>query len=150
MLNSLICKDRMQFKLKLLSAAAILTTTSLEVLLILTIIWQLTPALSKLKWLMILVISLIARMQELVRSLIISARRKSLISRVRTRAYVLLLLNRHKTTILLMPCLQKHLYQPGSYLIPRLHTILADVVTLITVADAVNQQGRDASLSPKF
>lgn len=69
------------------------------VLLILTIIWQPTLALSRPLWQITPVILSTARTLALVLSLIISARRKSLISRVRTRLSALLHLSRLRTII---------------------------------------------------
>ena len=80
------------------------------VLLILTIIWQPTLALSRPLWQITPVTLSTVRMLALVLSLIISARRKSLISRVRTRLSALLHLSRLRTIIWLASSALRHLF----------------------------------------
>lgn len=90
---------RIVLLVRFLIAAARMVALWNVVLLILTIIWQPTLALSRPLWQITPVILSTARTLALVLSLIISARRKSLISRVRTRLYALLHLSRLRTII---------------------------------------------------
>lgn len=90
---------RIVLLVRFLIAAARMVALWNVVLLILTIIWQPTLALSRLLWQITPVILSTARTLALVLSLIISARRKSLISRVRTRLSALLHLSRLRTII---------------------------------------------------
>lgn len=90
---------RIVLLVRFLIAAARMVALWNVVLLILTIIWQPTLALSRSLWQITPVILSTARTLVLVLSLIISARRKSLISRVRTRLSALLHLSRLRTII---------------------------------------------------
>lgn len=127
---------RMLFKLKSHNAAVILDVRLNVDSLTSTIIWQLIPVLSRLLWPIILVILLIVKMLELARSLIISARRKSLIFKARIRAYVSQLLSKLRTTILSASFAHAHSLPISPVILLQVRP-MADVEVLI-VADATN------------
>lgn len=103
---------RIVLLVRFLIAAAKMVELQSVVLLMLTITWLLILALSRPLWQITPVTLSTVRMLALVLSLIISARRKSLISRVRTKLSVLLHLSKLRTTIWSASSALKHLFPP--------------------------------------